>query len=324
MAEENTDALFEKRMEPGPALPKLTDEFLNHLKTEKDASKHTLINYEIDLRHWFAYFLKDHTGKLDLVEVSSLKNLREFLSHEMEQYQRSTVLRRLSVIKGFLKFLHREGYLEKNMAKLIKLPRAHEKLPTVLNQDEIVHLIEGIQPVDLRHKRIRAVMELLYSTGIRISELVDLNYEHLDFRAGTVLVMGKGRKERVVPMGRHCQKAIKDYIDSMPESQKQGVKTPVFVNQDGERLTVRTVQRNMREMAVKVLGEAGLKVTPHTFRHSCATHLLARGAGLREIQELLGHQSLVTTQKYTQVDVERLKSAYKMAHPKERTEKGNA
>src|ERR1700754_3479732 len=118
-------------------------------------------------------------------------------------------------------------------------------------------------------------------------------------------------------MGRHCQSAIRDYIDSMPMTQKRGPKTPLFLNQHGEAISVRSIQRNLREFAQEILGSTGDKVTPHTLRHSCATHLLAGGAGLREIQEMLGHQSLVTTQKYTQVDIQRLKANYKKAHPKE-------
>jgi integrase/recombinase XerC len=246
-----------------------------------------------------------------------LKALREFLSHEMERYERTTVARRLSVIKGFLKFLHREGYLNRNVAKLISLPRPHEKLPNVLKPEEVLKMLEGIPTRTLREKRIRAIVELLYSTGIRVSELVELSVEKVDFRAGSLLIRGKGDKERVVPMGRHCQRAIHDYIEAMPSNQKKGPSTPLFLNQWGERLTVRTVQRNLREFALETLGTTGSKVSPHTLRHSCATHLLAGGAGLREIQELLGHRSLVTTQKYTQVDIERLKRSYKQAHPKE-------
>jgi integrase/recombinase XerC len=230
-------------------------------------------------------------------------------------------MRRLSVIKSFLKFLHREGYIEKNVAKLISLPRGEEILPRVLKPEEAIRLIEGIPNETLRNKRTRAILELLYSTGIRISELAQINYEAIDFRAGTVRIFGKGRKERVVPMGRHCQRAINEYIEAMPASQKNGPSTPLFLNQDGDRLSVRTVQRDLRRWAIDILGSTGVSVSPHTLRHSCATHLLAGGAGLREIQELLGHQSLVTTQKYTQVDIHRLKDSYRRSHPKEQKRK---
>ena len=314
---EKEPTLFDAAGKPLPPFPHLIGEFIEYLKSEKNSSHHTVVNYEIDLRHWLGTYLKTHKGRISLEDLTSLKYLREFLAGEMEKYQRTTVARRLSVIKTFFKFLHREEYLDKNLAKLISLPKAQEKLPTVLKPEEVVRLIEGIPNNTLREKRIKAVIELLYSTGMRISELIQLNHEDIDFHGGTIVVFGKGRKERMVPMGRHCQTALLDYIESMPEFQKKGPKTPMFLNRDGERVTVRTVQRNLREMALNTLGVEGGKVSPHTLRHSCATHLLSGGAGLREIQELLGHRSLVTTQKYTHVDIDRLKASYKKSHPKE-------
>lgn len=299
-----------------PPTPELVQGFLEFLKTEKAASDHTLINYEIDLRTFLKFLFE--TGKpFSVALITDMKVLRAYLAKSLEKFSRATVARRLSVIKGFLKFLHREGYIEKNIAKLISLPRQEQKLPHVLNTEDAIRLLDGIPTDTLRQKRMRAIVELLYSTGIRVSELQSLTYEKIDFRGGTLTVFGKGSKERVVPMGRHCQNALKDYVDSVPQMQKRGVKTPLFLNQHGEAISVRSIQRNLREFALEVLGTTGEKVTPHTLRHTCATHLLSGGAGLREIQELLGHRSLVTTQKYTQVDVERLKASYKKAHPKE-------
>lgn len=303
-----------------PELPQMTEEFMEYLKGEKGSSHHTLTNYEIDLRHWFKFLFDRSGGKFDLEQLSDLKRLREFLSFEMEKYERATVARRLSVIKGFLKFLHREGWLDKNVARLISLPRKIDKLPMVLKTDEMLKLLEGIPTDTLREKRMKAIVELLYSTGIRVSELAGLTQEKVDFKTGVIRVFGKGSKERILPFGRHCQKALRDYVDSMPAFQKRGPETALFLNNEGGAVSVRTVQRNLREFATEILGPVGSRVTPHTLRHSCATHLLAGGAGLREIQELLGHRSLVTTQKYTQVDIERLKKSYQAAHPKERKE----
>jgi integrase/recombinase XerC len=300
-----------------PPIPQLVERFLEYLKAEKNSSPHTTLNYEIDLRHWLKFLFENAGGRFGLENITELKYLREFLASETQKYSRATVCRRLSVIKGFLKFLHREGYVDRNVAGLIKLPRQEEKLPVVLKPEEIIKLIDGVPAGNLRQKRTKALMELLYSTGVRVSEAANLTYEQLDLRTGTIRVVGKGNKERAVPLGRHCQTALKDYVESIPEAQKQGQKTPVFMNQDGNPLSVRSIQRNLREFATEILGVTGEKVTPHTFRHSCATHLLARGAGLREIQELLGHRSLVTTQKYTHVDIEKLKDAYKKSHPKE-------
>jgi integrase/recombinase XerC len=300
-----------------PAMVELNDRYFEYLKSERSASIHTLVNYQIDLRRWFKFLGQAVGPTFTVDEMADLKRLREFLALEIESYGRATVMRRLSVIKGFLRFLHREGFLERNVAKLISLPRGDEKLPRVLKAEEVVRLIDGIPNDTLNQKRTRAILELLYSTGIRISELSGIDHEAIDLRNGVLRVFGKGSKERVVPMGRHCQLAISDYIDSMPSVQKRGPSTPLFLNQDGDRLSVRTVQRDLRRWAIEILGSTGVDVSPHTFRHSCATHLLAGGAGLREIQELLGHRSLVTTQKYTQLDIERLKASYKKSHPKE-------
>jgi len=300
-----------------PKMHELLQGYLEFLKSEKNSSSYTVLNYEIDLRNWFKFLFDHSVGTFDLSRLSDFKLLREYLGEEMKKYSRATVGRRLSVIKGFLKYLHREGYLETNVAKLISLPKQGERLPFVLKPEDVIKLIEGIPSDTLREKRMRGIVELLYSTGIRVSELAALTHEKVDFRTGSILVLGKGNKERAVPIGRHCQKALLDYIDSMPSFQKQGPKTPLFLNKEGKALSVRSIQRNLRDFSIEILGPLGAQVTPHTLRHSCATHLLSRGAGLREIQELLGHQSLVTTQKYTQVDVERLKAAYQKTHPKE-------
>jgi len=310
------EKLFDQKA--SPKIGTLLESYLEHLRSEKSSSRYTLLNYEIDLRNWFKFLFDQSVGSFNLDRLSDFKLLRKYLSEEMKQYSRATVARRLSVIKGFLKYLHREGYLESNIAKLISLPKQGERLPFVLKPEDVIKLIEGIPSDTLREKRMRGITELLYSTGIRVSELASLTHEKIDFRSGTILVLGKGNKERVVPIGRHCQKALIDYMESMPTHQKRGPQTPLFLNKEGEALSVRSIQRNLREFAVEILGPLGAQVTPHTLRHSCATHLLSRGAGLREIQELLGHQSLVTTQKYTQVDVERLRAAYEKTHPKEK------
>lgn len=292
--------------------------YLQYLRIEKSSSEHTLFNYELDLRQWMRFLNRKAKHLPDRERLTDLKLLRAFLGEESKRYERSTVARRLSVIKGFLKYLYREGEIDTNLAKLITLPKPHHKLPHVMKQEEVEKLIDGVPAATLLQKRAKAVMELLYSTGMRISELVQITYDDIDVRKGLVRVRGKGDKERLIPMGRHCQSAIRDYIDSVPAAVSKKGPDPLFLNREGERVSVRTLQRNLRHYAVEILGGAGTKVSPHTFRHSCATHLLARGAGLREIQELLGHESLVTTQKYTQVDSERLKRSYQMAHPKER------
>jgi len=301
-------------------LPDWLARFLSYLETERSASPHTIANYELDLRDWFRFLFEKRAGEFQNSDLSDLKLLRRYLAAQAKQYEKSTLSRRLSTIKGFLKYLHREGEIEKNAARILRLPRVPKKLPFVLSTEEMLKILDECPHANLREKRLRAVLELLYSTGVRVSECVGLTYEQIDFQAGTLLVKGKGSKERVVPMGGHCKEAMRDYVDSIPRLVKHGSSTPLFLNREGQRVSVRTVQRDLQAHAVNVLGEKGSEVTPHTFRHSCATHLLSGGAGLREIQELLGHRSLVTTQKYTQVDTARLQRVYEKTHPREKTE----
>lgn len=303
-------------------LPDHVQEFLRHLEIEKGASSHTLYNYSIDLRKWIQFLqTAGMSTKQPLNSFTDLALLRKFLAEERQRYEKSTVARRLSVIKGFLKYLYREGVIEKNVSRLVTIPSVPKKLPKILDTQKLAEFLNQLPSATLLDKRTKAALETLYSTGIRISELVHLTQADLDFRAGTLKVYGKGRRERVVPMGRHCQSAIHAYITALPRLLQAGPATPVFLSRDGARVTVRTLQRNLKQAATMYLGTVGLEVTPHTLRHCCATHLLAAGAGLREIQELLGHRSLVTTQKYTQVDLERLKKSYESAHPKSQKRK---
>ncbi len=311
-----TDDLFE---EGKGRLPEWSARFLSYLQTERSASPHTTANYELDLKDWFRYLFEKQKGEFKNSDLCDLKLLRKYLAAQSKLYEKSTLARRLSTIKGFLKFLHREGVIEKNAARILRLPRVPKKLPFVLAPEEMLKLLDEAPAENLRQKRLQAVLELLYSTGIRVSECVGLTYEQIDFAQNTLLIKGKGSKERVVPMGTHCQTAVRNYVGSVPNLVKHGSTTPLFLNRDGNKVSVRTVQRDLQAHAINVLGEKGKEVTPHTFRHSCATHLLSGGAGLREIQELLGHRSLVTTQKYTQVDTERLKRVYDKTHPREKT-----
>ncbi len=301
-------------------LPDFLARFLSYLETERSASPHTIANYELDLRDWFRFLFEKKGGDFQNTDLSDLKLLRRYLATQAKQYEKSTLSRRLSTIKGFLKFLHREGEIEKNAARILRLPRVPKKLPFVLSTEEMLKLLDEAPHTNLRQKRLKAVLELLYSTGVRVSECVGLTYEQIDFPGSTLLIKGKGSKERVVPMGAHCRDALRAYVDSVPRLVKHGQATPLFLNREGQRVSVRTVQRDLQAHAITVLGEKGSEVTPHTFRHSCATHLLTGGAGLREIQELLGHRSLVTTQKYTQVDTERLQRVYEKTHPRDFTD----
>ena len=305
---------------PEPRIPELIQQFMEYLKNEKDSSHHTLVNYEIDLRHWIRFLSEQNPGRsFGLSRMTDLKCLREFLAKEIESYERTTVSRRLSVIKGFLKFLHREGHIKKNVGKLISLPRAHDKLPGVLKQEDVLRLIENIPTQRLPDKRMRAIIELLYSTGVRVSELANLTHEKIDFRQGCILVFGKGQQGTARPDGAPLPGGLARLYRFHAGAPETGAPDAGFSQPSGAAPVRSHHPENFAHFRAGDSRHRGSeRVSPHTLRHSCATHLLARGAGLREIQELLGHQSLVTTQKYTHVDIQRLKRSYKQAHPKER------
>lgn len=284
------------------------DKFINYLKIEKNASGHTVLNYSIDLKD-FASFLGESS-----VESVSYLFLRKYLAHMKEKnYSKRTVARKLASLRSFFKFLYREGYIKTNPSSGILTPKLDKKLPIFLDQDEVSKLIEAPDEKDLSGLRDRALMETLYSTGIRVSELVGMNLSEIDFISGVIKVFGKGKKERLAPIGDKALRAIRNYLD------KRGIgklndKKAVFLNKDGGRLTDRSVRRVIEKYIKRVSLREG--VSPHTLRHSFATHLLNRGADLRSVQELLGHMNLSTTQIYTHVTTQRLKEVYDKAHPR--------
>lgn len=284
------------------------DKFISYLKIEKNASGHTIINYSLDLRD-FGNFLGD--TKLETVIYL---DLRRYLAHMKEKnYSKRTIARKLASLRSFFKFLYREGYLKTNPASSIATPKLEKKLPLFLDVDEVVKLIEAPDEKDLIGLRDRAILETLYSTGMRVGELIQLNIDNIDFISGVVKVFGKGRKERLAPIGDKALRTIRNYLD------KRGVirfhdRKAVFLNKNGTRLTDRSVRRVIEKYIKRVSLRNG--ISPHTLRHSFATHLLDRGADLRSVQELLGHANLSTTQIYTHVTTKRLKDVYEKAHPR--------
>ena len=284
------------------------DKFLNYLKVEKDASVHTLINYSVDLRD-LSQFLNDRDIKtVDVFDV------RKFLvALRQKGYKKVTIARKMACLRSFFKFLTREGHLKLNPMVGLVGPKLEKKLPLFLGEDDIVKLLETPDIADPAGLRDKAILETLYSTGIRVSELVGLNVEYIDFIAGVVRVYGKGKKERMAPIGDRALRAIKNYL----KKRKQGVGASdraVFLNKDGRRLTDRSV-RNILEKYIKV-ASIRTDISPHSLRHSFATHLLNRGADLRSVQELLGHANLSTTTIYTHLSTERLKNVYDKTHPR--------
>jgi integrase/recombinase XerC len=233
------------------------------------------------------------------------------------------VSRKLACLKTFFKFLVREGRLTANPAELISSPRLPKKLPACLAEDEAAAMVELPQGTDLKALRDRAILELLYASGLRVSELVGLNEDEIDMQQETVRVLGKGNKERIVPFGSFAARALEEYIAKKRAAGQVEVEesgsVPAFVSlRRMKRISARDVQRLVARVRLSL--KTTRRVTPHTLRHSFATHLLERGADLRSIQELLGHETLSTTQKYTHVSVQHLKKEYDKAHPKAKGE----
>ena len=289
---------------------KRVQDFLAFLSAEKNASLHTIKNYGSDLREFFEFL-----GKKRLEETSHL-DIRSFLAVlKSSSYSRSSISRKLACIRSFFKYLTREEVLETNPAAGVSTPKREKRLPLFLDAEEVTHLMEAPSKNSWDEKRDRAILETLYSCGLRVSELVGLNHEDMDFFSGLVRVRGKGKKERIVPVGQTALTAIQEYLKQRaPKDGDQSYKKPLYINRSGGRLTDRSVRRVILKYARRIALKKG--VSPHTLRHSFATHMLDRGADLRSVQELLGHQNLATTQIYTHVTTRRLKEAYDAAHPR--------
>ncbi len=279
------------------------DKFLSYLDVEKNYSAHTLLNYRLDLIEFLKF-----TADLPVEQVDYLV-LRKYLAHLRSLNHRPrTVARKLSSLRSFFRFLQRENHIKDNPAILLQTPKLDKKLPNFLSEKEMVAMIEAPSGDEESSLRDRAIFETLYSTGIRVSELVGLNSEHVDFIGNIIKVMGKGKKERLVPIGNQALRALQDYL-----GRRKRQSSALFLNRNGGRLTTRSIVN----ITKKYLAQTAIlqNVSPHVLRHSFATHLLNRGADLRSVQELLGHVNLSTTQIYTHVTTERLKEVYDKAHP---------
>ena len=298
-------------------IEKLSLDFIAKLEHEKGFSEHTLRAYHKDLLQ-FDNFLK--VEKSSSLETINHLLLRRFLAVlRSKNYSKTTIARKLASIRSFFKFLIREGELASNPFEMLRTPKQDKKLPHFLSINEVDVLLETPDRSTVMGLRDMAIMETLYSTGIRVSELVGLDESNIDFFAGMIKVQGKGKKERLVPIGSHAIKAINEYLDSRSKSKKEEEEKvsrsePLFLNKFGGRLTARSVARSLNKY-LKMSG-VNLLTSPHTFRHSFATHLLDKGADLRSVQEMLGHSSLSTTQVYTHITTERLKNVYDKAHPR--------
>lgn len=297
------------------------DRFLVYLATEKRASSRTVEEYQKDLFDgidFFASFLGIPDEALTPEKITPTL-MRRYLAHLGERgLKRNTLLRRLSAWRSFFRFLCREGILTSNPLRTVASPRRERHLPRVLYQAEAKRLIEAAVPSNPLRLRDRAILEVLYGSGLRISELVALNVEDLDLGSRHLRVLGKGAKERLVPIGSFAQDALKAYLEYgrplLLQHQGNGNEPALFLNRAGRRISARGVRGIIKAYAAR----AGIqsRVTPHTLRHSFATHLLDGGADLRVVQELLGHARLSTTQVYTHLSRERVRRVYERTHPR--------
>ena len=287
------------------------EQFCRYLENERNVSVHTLSAYRGDLAQ-FSAFLAGQEGQGAAQAVDHL-TIRRYLALLHKGHSKSSIGRKLSAIRALFRYLLREGRLDKNPAELVATPKKEQRLPFHLNIDQVTALVSAPTGGSGLPLRDRAVLETLYSCGIRVSELTGMNVGDLDLDAGLARVMGKGGKERIVPVGSFARQTLTAYLE---QRGNPGGGAPLILNARGGRLTRRSVGRMVD--AHMLLIASMRKVSPHTLRHTFATHLLEGGADLRAIQELLGHASLSTTQKYTHVSIDRLMEVYDKAHPKAR------
>jgi integrase/recombinase XerC len=295
------------------------EKFIRYLGSQRGYSLHTLRNYRIDLLH-FLEFLLEKRGEREgegSVEVG-LTEMREYLGRLYTSHKRSTIARKLSAIRSYYVYAEKGGSCEGNPAAAVSTPKQEKTIPTYLPVDEMFRLLEGPDREKTLGKRDQAILEVFYSCGLRVSELAGLNLESVDHEERLVRVVGKGNKERIVPVGRKALSALREYLDAtvgLRRKNRSGLRsTPLFIHSRGGRLSTRSIREIVRKYGVRSGLMAG--ISPHSLRHTFATHLLDGGADLRAVQELLGHASLSTTQRYTHVSLDRLMEVYDKAHPR--------
>ncbi len=282
----------------------MVDKFLDYLKYEKNFSDHTIINYKVDLEEFYKYLEGKNIKEIDINDIRGyLKELYD------KKYSPSSISRKVSSLKSYFKYLEAENKIKENPMALISNPKKEKKLPTFLNYNDLEKLLNTPDKETEEGIRDSLILELLYSTGIRVSELVNIEIKNINFEEHKILVLGKGNKERYVYYGSKCTKQIEEYL------KVRNAKTNyLLVNKHGNKLNERTVRKIIEETTKK----AGLTihVTPHTLRHTYATHMLNEGADLKSVGDLLGHENLSTTQIYTHVSNERLRNVYLNSHPR--------
>ncbi|MGO8814994.1 MAG: tyrosine recombinase XerC [Terriglobia bacterium] len=303
-------------------MDELLTRYVNYLRYERNASPHTIRNYQSDLVQ-FRDYLKEANAEatVDVRTIDAL-HIRGFLAYLFGREKKKTsIARKLAAVRAFYKFLAKEGVLAANPAATVSTPKIDKTLPRIMTEEEMNNFLnrvaEAVKSGEPMMHRDRAILELLYASGLRVSELAGLDLRSVNFGDGMVLVRGKGRKERIVPFGSKAKQALEDYLpirERLLMEVKRSGQTALFLNTKGERLTTRSVDRLLKKYVLSF--GPNVKTSPHSMRHAFASHLLTEGADLRTIQEMLGHRSLATTQKYTQVSIKQLIDVYDKTHPK--------
>jgi integrase/recombinase XerC len=314
------------------------EKFLAHLRSVRNASPHTLRNYKMDLEQFLAYLTPPDAPAAQVAQIDH-HIIREYLGYlHDKKLQKSSMARKLAALRSFLKFCAREGMVRENAARLVATPKLPKRVPSVLSAEEMNQFLDGLAAAEMRGKaggkrrrpskkaedsaqlmleRDRAILELLYASGLRVSELTGLDIKDMDRKEQMLRVLGKGSKERIIPYGSKAEEAIKRYwplrADLLARAGKGGEAQAIFLNLAGRRMSPRSVERMVKKY-VRLMN-VNWDLHPHSLRHAFATHLLADGADLRAIQELLGHSSLSTTQRYTHASIRQLMEVYDKAHP---------
>jgi integrase/recombinase XerC len=290
--------------------------FCTYLESERNVSPHTLAAYRNDLEQLNVFFSREKGNQATAADLDHLL-LRRYMAQLSRNSKKSSIGRKLAAIRSFFKFLLRQGVIAKNPAELISTPKKENRLPFHLDIDQTTALMEAPTDDAKEVLRDRAILEMLYSCGMRVSELTGLNISEVDLSGGMVRVMGKGGKQRIIPVGSRAIEALREYLAERDEALDSA---PLFLNTRGTRINRRSVTRIIDAHVLRIA--AFKKISPHILRHTFATHMLEGGADLRAIQELLGHASLSTTQKYTHVSIDKLMEVYDKAHPKAHDKNG--
>ena len=306
-------------------LKNIRTEFLSYLKSERGFSSHTLESYSNDIGVFIDYcstIFSGYTIDLDLIDTNTI---RRFIGSEMEKvyitkkekrsYHSKTIARRLAAIKSLFNYLYNFEKIKDNPAMHLRTPKTDKNLPVIVRENDIVSLME--EPIknpitnEIEGERDHAILEMLYATGLRLSELLSINICDIDKKDKLVKVMGKGGKERIVPIGKVALNSIESYLKKLGKSIRSSYEDPLFVNKKGKRLPKRTLQRRIKKYLEVTMGGG----TVHTLRHTFATHLVNSGADILTVKELLGHNSLSSTQHYTRLNLEKIKKVYQEKHP---------